>query len=411
MIFMPIRCFKNMPARALPALIAALFLALAPACHAAQGASGKEELDLKFTPDGEDEAALQVPEASPDGIKAGIIAVKEEDAAAKAEIKIDKAEPSAIEPVKEEAAKAAEEPEIITAVAKTAESPRRADIMPAPAAVPEPSATPPAKSFINKFFSKEVGFEKMAASPAKAASPAADTVKERYSLRDCIDIAVKNSIPIQVAEKSLKLADMRVMETRRNMLPSATITYDTYNGEVQGRKYIGRKQYIEGQQPVFHGGELYYAMKQAEVNREITRTERAKVKNELVLQVKKGYYSLAKAKDNLDIQRELSGKVERIYEMVRKQDEANIASKLEVLNVQSQSSQIWYQLASAEGDVSVAELILKQAMNVEPEFRLDIKSDLVFDRIEIDYDKALSAALVNRPEVRINTLIDRKSVV
>ena len=94
-----------------------------------------------------------------------------------------------------------------------------------------------------------------------------------YSLKECIDIAVKNHLPLQIAKKSAKLAEMRLFEARRNMLPSATIDFQEYSGRINGLRYIGRKQTIEGQQPVFHGGELLYTMKQSEVNLEITKND------------------------------------------------------------------------------------------------------------------------------------------
>ncbi len=257
---------------------------------------------------------------------------------------------------------------------------------------------------LNQIFSKEVGVKEIK-SPGRPVIAVKKAMLGRLSLADCIDIAVANHIPLQVAQKSVKLARMRVTEARRNMLPSVMIDVDQYRGKVNGQNYTGRKQYIEGQQPVFHGGELYYTVKQAEVNQEITRTEYAKIKNELVLQVKKGYYTLAKSKDNLDLQRELAAAVERIYDMVKRQAEANIISRIEVLNVGSQKSQVGYQLASADGDVSVAELILKQAMNIDPNAGLDIVTDLRFRKIAVDYANALAAAYVNRPEMRINTLM------
>ncbi len=226
-----------------------------------------------------------------------------------------------------------------------------------------------------------------------------------FSLDDCINIAIKNNIPIQIAEKGTKLAQMRVMEARRNMLPTATLVWEPYTGVVNEQRYYGRKQYIEGKQPIFHGGELFFTLKQAEVNLEITRNEANKTKNELILQVKKAYYSLAKSEDNLKLQSELSGEVDRIFQMVNDQFDAKIASKLELLNVSSQASQVKYQLASAEGDVSVAELILKQAMNVDPDTIVRIRPKLEFNRVDVKYEDVLRAAFANRPEVIINTLM------
>lgn len=189
------------------------------------------------------------------------------------------------------------------------------------------------------------------------------------------------------------------------MLPSVTVAFEPYTGKVNERNYIGRKQYIEGKQPLYHGGELYFTLKQAETNLEITKTEGDKIRNELVLQVKKAYYTLAKTEDNLRMQTELSGEVERIFQMVNDQYDANVASRLELLNVSSQLSQIKYQFASAEGDLSVAELILKQAMNIDPEIKINVKPKLAFNRIKVRYEDVLAAAFMNRPEVKTNLLM------
>ena len=224
-------------------------------------------------------------------------------------------------------------------------------------------------------------------------------------LDDCIKIAIKNNIQLEVADKSMKLAQMRVFEAKRNMLPTATINFDQYSGRIDNLAYNGRKQYIEGQQPIFHGGELYYTMKQAETNLEVTRNDYNRVKNELILQVKKGYYTLAKAKENLNFQQALSKEVDRILDMVNKEYDAGVTSKIEFLNVSSQAGQVKYQLASAEGDFSVADLILKQSMNLDTSKKIEIEPGLEFKKVDIDFEEALHAALVNRPEMKINSLM------
>lgn len=226
-----------------------------------------------------------------------------------------------------------------------------------------------------------------------------------FTLKECIDIAVQNHLPLQIAKKSLKLAEMRITEARRNMLPSVTIDYEDYHGRVNDKAYVGRKQYIEGQQPLFHGGELYYTLKQAEANRNITRNDYNRIRNDLVLQVKKGYYTQAKAKENLKFQEELSGEVNKINDMVNKQVEANIISKIEALNVASQASQARYQFASAKGDLSVAELILKQAMNIDTKQKVNVKPLPEFKKVDVDFENTFNIAMLNRPEIRINTLM------
>lgn len=274
--------------------------------------------------------------------------------------------------------------------------------------VARPVQAEPAKSkggWFRGWFSKETGVSEMSVRPVLSVKPAPKESFGTMSLDDCIKIAAKNNLQLQVAEKSMKLAGMRVFEAQRNMLPSATIAYEEYSGRVQGRAYIGRKQYIEGQQPVFDGGGLFFTLRQAEVNREITRNDYGKIKNEMILQVKKGYYTLAKAKDNFRLQEELAQEVDRIYEMVKKEAEFGLNTRLELLNVTSQKSQVHYQLVSADGDVSVAELILKQTMSLEPDDEVSIAPKLDFKKIEIDYGTALTAAMNHRPEIKINLLM------
>jgi len=246
-------------------------------------------------------------------------------------------------------------------------------------------------------FSKEVGLINMG-SPQEG-------VLQKYALDDCVKIALANSIQLQAAVKSVKLAELRVFEARRNLMPSATIVFEDGDGRVNARRYITRKQYIEGQQPVFHGGELYFNVKQSEVNLQVTKNDHDRIKNDLILQVKKAYYSLAKAKENFKEQKILADEVEKIFVSVTKQYEKGAAAKLEYLNVVSQENQVKYQLASAEGDVDIAELILKQAMNLDIKDRIEIGPLPEFKKVNIDRDEVLRAAFLNRPEIKVNSLM------
>ena len=244
--------------------------------------------------------------------------------------------------------------------------------------------------------------------PPKNETPAMDLNTEApkiLSLQDCIDIAVRNHLPLKIAKKNVKLAEWRLWEARRNMLPKVTIQWQEYTGKVYDRHYFGRKQSVDLDQTLFHGGELLFTMKQAETNLKVVNREYARVKNDLILQVKKGYYTLAKAKENIRMQTELSQEVLKIREMVSKQFEAGITSNLEFLNVNSQANQVKFQFVSAKGDVEVADLILKQAMNMDIRERIDINYVPEFKKVDVDFDKALADAMVYRPEMQINSLM------
>ena len=225
------------------------------------------------------------------------------------------------------------------------------------------------------------------------------------TLEQCINIAIKNSLPLKTAKKSLKLAQWRLWEARRNMLPKIGLKMEEYTGKIYGRRFYGRKQSIDFQQTVFHGGEFAFTMMQAQTNVKIVDKEYARIKNELILQVKKGYYTFAKAKENFGLQRELSREVSRIQEMVVKEFDAGLTSNLELLNVNSQMNQIRFQFKAAVCDAEVAALILKQAMNIDGGEPIDIDAKLELVKRDIDFSGILADALIHKPEMQINSLM------
>jgi len=226
-----------------------------------------------------------------------------------------------------------------------------------------------------------------------------------YDIDDCVDIAVKNHLQLDIAQKNIKLGEMRLWESRRNMLPSLSLKTEETFGEVYGRRYRGVKSSIEGQHTIFKGGEIYFTMKQAETNLKIVKEEKRRIENDLVAQVRKQFYGVAKSEENLKFQSGLKKEVDAVEAMVKKGFEEGAISKMEFLNVGSQSSQVDFQLLSARGDLDLARLILSQTMNVEPNDIFSIRADLTFRDVDVKYKKILEAAFANRPEIRIGSMM------
>lgn len=225
------------------------------------------------------------------------------------------------------------------------------------------------------------------------------------TLDECIEIAIKNHLPLKTAKKSLKLAEFRLFEARRNLLPKVGVKMEEHTGQIYGRRFYGKSTAVDLQQTVFHGGEFMYTMMQAQTNVKIVNKEYARIKNDLIAQVKKGYHNLAKAKESFKLQQKLLREVSRISDMVIRQFESGVTANLELLNVNSQMNQVRFQHASAIGDVDVAELILKQAMNIDARERIGIAEAPDFKRVSVDFEKILRDALVHRPEMQINSMM------
>src|SRR4030042_5488984 len=160
--------------------------------------------------------------------------------------------------------------------------------------------------------------------------------RRKLTLEECITIAIENHIPLKIGKKQLELARLRLIETKRNLGPTVTAKLESSSGKVTSRNYAGAKIALEGKQPIFYGGELVFSVRQAEVNLEVVKTDYERIKNELVLQVKKAYYSLDKTKKALGVQRKLCNRTSEFNDIAKAGYGANVISRLEFLKVSSQ---------------------------------------------------------------------------
>ncbi|MFC1590572.1 tetratricopeptide repeat protein [Candidatus Omnitrophota bacterium] len=230
--------------------------------------------------------------------------------------------------------------------------------------------------------------------------------RDILTIDECVDIAIKNSIALNVAKKQAKLAEMKVWEARRNFLGKVSLRWDSYKGRVSGERYDGRKYIFDIQQPVYKGGETFFLMRQADVNNEVVKSDYERIKNELILKVKKACYTLAKSIENYNIQEELLGEIAGIIDRVERLNEEGFCTRTEYLNVQSQRVQTDFSHISAKQDIKTARLILQQAMSIEPDTKIEIIPNFELKTVEdISLKKCMKLAMANRPEMKINNLM------
>lgn len=234
--------------------------------------------------------------------------------------------------------------------------------------------------------------------------PAKDIPKRELTLEECIQIAKENNLPLMTAEKQVKLANIRLWEARRKLAPALKAKWEESSGEIYGQGYEGRKMLVEGSQPIFHGGELIFTVSQARLNLEIVTNDYDRIKNDIILKVEKAYYSLDKAIKYLGIQRKIYERSKGLNDFIEKAYQEGIVSKIEYLNVTSKYEQVDFQFVSAEEDISLAKLILQQAMNTEEDVDIvTVEEPKIADNVTLENCYAL--ALANRPEMKINYLM------
>ncbi|MEA3489260.1 MAG: TolC family protein, partial [Candidatus Omnitrophota bacterium] len=227
-----------------------------------------------------------------------------------------------------------------------------------------------------------------------------------YSIDECVQLALRRSQRMIMADQQVKLAEMRVWEVRRDLMPSVTARVETSSGKIHAdnyhRHYRGRKYQVEVKQTVFDGFGTWFEGSQAQTNLKVVKLEREKVVNEVVEETKRAYYNLDKADKALELQKKNKELVDRFFGIMEEAHKDNYASRVDYLNVKGQKLQTDFQNISANEDVNLAEMILFQAMNMEPDRHIRIETvEKPKKLISIGLKNCYQLALANRPEFQI----------
>ncbi|HNX90520.1 MAG TPA: TolC family protein [Candidatus Omnitrophota bacterium] len=224
-----------------------------------------------------------------------------------------------------------------------------------------------------------------------------------YNVDECVQIAISRSPRFVFTDEQIKLAEMRIWEARRDLLPSFATKFETSSGRIGAdsmvRHYRGNKYQFELKQTIFDGMEGFFNVKQAETNLDQVKLEKKKILLDVAEEVKKAYYSLDRAKKSYEMQQQIRAKIGKYYDIATKVFQDELISNEEFLKVKTQYVQSDFQCISTEEDMLLAEMILFQAMSFEPEERIDIMPVEHPKKIlNIGLENCYDLALANQPD-------------
>jgi len=227
-----------------------------------------------------------------------------------------------------------------------------------------------------------------------------------YSIDECVQIALRNSPRFGVAEKQIKMAELKIWKARREILPEITGRYEASSGKIGAdqlpRHYRGNKYAFELKQNIFDGMEKWFALRQAKTNLDIAQLEKAQMENEVIEEAKKAYYSLDKAIKSYVVQVHIRDKVGAYWDVVDKIHREELVAEVEYLKVRGQYMQADFQVLSSDENISLAEMVLFQSMGMEPMGRIKIKPvERPEDPLSIGLENCYELALANKPEFQI----------
>jgi outer membrane protein TolC len=236
-----------------------------------------------------------------------------------------------------------------------------------------------------------------------------------YTLDQCIDIALKNNFGVIAAEKDYSTARGNVYAAYGSLLPRVSISAGmsrTWSGflslDPNTDQLVGSGETSYGYRGslnfsnTFAGLGLYnYAdIKMKRSRRASSFYNFVKSQNDLVLEVKRGYYDLIKTKMLLDVARDAVRRGEERLRVVQSRYDLGSASMSDVLKAKVQYGNDKLDLVSKNNAFKLARLNLAfiMGMDINKEFNAD--ENLPERDIDITFENAVDEALSQNPEYK-----------
>ncbi|WP_281979586.1 TolC family protein [Tenacibaculum mesophilum] len=232
--------------------------------------------------------------------------------------------------------------------------------------------------------------------------------QKQWTLKECVDYALKNNITVKQNRLNIEIAEADVKSNKANFLPSINAstsgnlsTGSSFDPVSQNRTenttLFGGALGVNASYTVFNGFKNLNQKKQAVLGVEGSKLDLAKVENDISLNVVNEYLNVLFAKENLSVAKVQAEISKKQIERARAQFEGGVIPKGDLLNVESTAANDVQNVVLQENTLSIALLRLSQLLQIpSKDFNVaDIEvgspsAASLYDNANVVYEKALT---------------------
>ncbi|MGA0560372.1 TolC family protein [Larkinella sp. VNQ87] len=196
----------------------------------------------------------------------------------------------------------------------------------------------------------------------------------RFSLRQCIDIALQNNLQVKQGQLNVQGSELQLRQSKLNLLPSvngfASQSFSsgrninpTTNAFVTSSVSSNNYQ-LSGQVTVFNGFALQRTIKQNDLFLQSTQQNLLATQNNVALLVVQNYLNVLTYQEQLDIARRQvvtsQGQLDRTTKLVN----AGTLAEAQLYDLRAQVANDELAVVNAQNNLDLAKLALLQAMNL-----------------------------------------------
>jgi len=237
--------------------------------------------------------------------------------------------------------------------------------------------------------------------------------QKKWILKECINHVIENNISVKQAQNNLLINDQDIRAAKGQFLPGAGLSFsqnlnvgnvELFEGNFIDRTFHSSNVGLNLSQTVFNGFRNINTYKQSLVNKEASKLELSRTKDDVSLNVVNAYLNVLFNKENLQIaktQVDFSlNQIKQVSALV----EAGVQPQANIYDAEATYSSDEQLFTVAQNNYDLAILSLSQLLQV-PYKGFEVESLLISDPSEEliynDIDTVLNFALLNRTEIKI----------
>jgi outer membrane protein len=227
-------------------------------------------------------------------------------------------------------------------------------------------------------------------------------ISKPLTLRECIDIALKNSPTMKVAKINLIEEDMNIDDAKSRFYPEVGV-----NGSYMFSDRIDfgweKENYnagLDASYVIWDHGQRKNNLKQAETRKKIENSRFQKTSQSLIYNIVRAYYNLLEAEKIIAVDEQLIEISKRDVEKIKAYIENGLAIEADLATARVQQANNELTLLNDMNNLNIARANLAVIMGLDPEIDINVIDDP-------DYDLYVKTGLIETEKILIDDMSEQ----
>lgn len=230
-------------------------------------------------------------------------------------------------------------------------------------------------------------------------------INSTLSLQDCIDLALANSPAMVAAQLAAQNARVNLNLAKSQFLPTASAGFNSsYNMGTPVHDYGTQNTYASANLTLSGITDLARNVKIKQSAVEQADLKVQSVQNDIIRNVRKGYYVLLAAQRAVDIRTKSKAVYQDQYERTSEYYRLGLRPKVDVTTAEVNLNNESLRLIRATNSVKTASASLANILGVTTPNLLTVQMEENFDAFDITLEEAVNKAYESRPDVESSRL-------